>query len=216
MAKINPNNIEIKYIEAKPVNSIREDAISGVILAGGAGSRFGGLAKPNIRVDGERIISRIIRTIEDLFSEIIIVTNTPSEFQDLSWYMTVGDHFQNAGPLAGIHSGLKSSENDSIFVFAGDMPFLNKDIIAEQIRQFRLNESEILIPMIGELIEPLHSIYRISVLERMERFLAEGKNRSVRDFLSGLHVDYFILQDSEENRRAFTNINTQGDIDSIK
>jgi len=96
------------------------------------------------------------------------------------------------------------------------MPFLSKEIIEEEIRQFRLNESEILIPRIGELIEPLHSIYRVSVLRQMERFLAEGKNRAVRDFLSGLHVDYFILQDSEENRRAFTNINTQRDIDSIK
>jgi len=193
-----------------------EGGISGVILAGGASRRFGGITKSNIVVDGEKIISRIISTINDLFSEIIIITNTPSEFQDLSRYRVASDHFQNAGPLAGIHSGLKSSENDAIFVFAGDMPFLSKEIIEEQTRQFRLNESEVLIPRIGELIEPLHSIYRVSVLPRMERFLAEGKNRAVRDFLSGLHVDYFILQDSEENRRAFTNINSQGDIDRIK
>jgi len=193
-----------------------EGGISGVILAGGASRRFGGITKSNIVVDGEKIISRIINTINDLFSEIIIITNTPSEFQDLSRYRVASDHFQNAGPLAGIHSGLILSENDAIFVFAGDMPFLSKEIIEEQTRQFRLNESEILIPRIGELIEPLHSIYRVSVLPRMERFLAEGKNRAVRDFLSGLHVDYFILQDSEENRRAFTNINTQRDIDSIK
>jgi len=193
-----------------------EGGISGVILAGGASRRFGGITKSNIVVDGEKIISRIINTINDLFSEIIIITNTPSEFQDLSRYRVASDHFQNAGPLAGIHSALISSENDAIFVFAGDMPFLSKEIIEEQTRQFRLNESEVLIPRIGELIEPLHSIYRVSVLPRMERFLAEGKNRAVRDFLSGLHVDYFILQDSEENRRAFTNINTQRDIDSIK
>jgi len=193
-----------------------EGGISGVILAGGASRRFGGITKSNIVVDGEKIISRIINTINDLFSEIIIITNTPSEFQDLSRYRVASDHFQNAGPLAGIHSGLILSENDAIFVFAGDMPFLSKEIIEEQTRQFRLNESEVLIPRIGELIEPLHSIYRVSVLPRMERFLAEGKNRAVRDFLSGLHVDYFILQDSEENRRAFTNINSQWDIDRIK
>lgn len=203
-------------MDSKPVNSIRQYGISGVILAGGAGRRFGGIAKPNIPVDGERIISRIIRTIEDIFSEIIIVTNTPSEFQDLSRYKISGDHFQNAGPLAGIHSGLKSSENDAIFVFAGDMPFLSKEIIEEQIRQFRLNEYEILIPRIGELIEPLHSIYRVSVLARMERFLAEGKNRSVREFISEMDADYFTLQDSVETRRIFTNINSQRDVDRIE
>ena len=198
------------------MNSIREFGISGVILAGGAGRLFGGIAKSNILVNGVRIISRIVRTIEDLFSEIIIITNTPSEFPDHFRYKTAGDHFQNAGPLAGIHSGLRSSENDAIFVFAGDMPFLSKEIIAEQIRQFRLNESEILIPMIGDLIEPLHSIYSVSVLAKMERFLAEGKNRSVREFINEMNADYFVLQDSVENRKAFTNINSQWDIDRIK
>ena len=39
------------------------------------------------------------------------------------------DEILGAGPLGGIHAAMKASSNDSIFVFAGDMPFLDKDII---------------------------------------------------------------------------------------
>ena len=189
--------------------------ISGVILAGGTGRRFGGITKSNIAVDGEKIISRIIRTIDDLFSELIIITNTPSEFPDIARIKIAGDHYLNAGPLGGIHSGLKSSQQDAIFVFAGDMPFLDKEIIAEQIRQFRLNDYDILIPRIGRLIEPLHSIFRVSVLSRLEMFLAEG-NRSVREFISEMNAGYIDLQDSDKNKRAFTNINSFSDIERIE
>ena len=42
--------------------------ISGVILAGGAGSRFNGMMKPKIVIDGETIISRIIICQSGIFS----------------------------------------------------------------------------------------------------------------------------------------------------
>ena len=97
--------------------------ISGVILAGGANKRFGGITKAKVVIDGLTIISRIIFVIEDLFSEIIIVTNRSEEFRDLISFKIVEDQYLNAGPLGGIHSALKSSSEDAIFVFAGDMPF---------------------------------------------------------------------------------------------
>jgi molybdenum cofactor guanylyltransferase len=192
-----------------------ECGISGVILAGGANKRFGGITKSNIIINGETIISRIIGNINDLFEEIIIVTNNPSEFPEFAKYKIVEDQYLKAGPLGGIHAALKSSKQDAIFVFAGDMPFLKKEIIAEQINQFRLMEYDILIPKIGRFIEPLHSIYRISVLSDLERFITREKNRSVRDFISEMNVGYMQIQESEENKRAFTNINSPSDIARI-
>jgi molybdenum cofactor guanylyltransferase len=186
--------------------------ISGVILAGGANKRFGGITKSNILIDGESIISRIIAIINDFFNEIIIVTNTPSEFREFVKFNIVGDQILKAGPLGGIHAALKTSTQDAIFVFAGDMPFLDKEIITEQINQFRLKKCDILIPKIGRFIEPLHSIYRISILPDLERIMSEKKNMSVRDFISGMNVSYLNLPESDENKRAFTNINSPSDI----
>jgi molybdopterin-guanine dinucleotide biosynthesis protein A len=77
--------------------------ISGVILAGGASKRFNDIIKTKIVIDGKTIISRIIETIDDIFDEIIIVTNTPDEFKEYANCRIIGDQFLNKGPLGGIH-----------------------------------------------------------------------------------------------------------------
>ena len=192
-----------------------ENWISGIILAGGDNKRFGGILKSNTIIGGETIISRITGTVRDLFNEIIIVTNTPAEFRECFQCKIVKDEFLKAGPLAGIHAAMKSAVNEAIFVFAGDMPFLDKGLIAEQIDAFNRGNFDILVPRIGKNIEPLHAIYRKSLLNDLERFIAGGKNRPVRDFIHAMHASYFELQESEETRRAFTNINSPDEISRI-
>lgn len=186
--------------------------ISGVILAGGANRRFGGITKAGLEINGEKIISRIINVLNDLFGEIIIVTNKPDEFREFSCCKIIGDQYKNAGPLGGIHSALKFTTADAIFVFAGDMPFLDRKIIEEQIEAFGTCQSDILIPKAGEMIEPLHSIYRKSVLETLERFLSEGKNRAVKDFILQINTGYFNVNETEITKKAFTNINQPSDL----
>jgi molybdopterin-guanine dinucleotide biosynthesis protein A len=189
--------------------------ISGVILAGGSSKRFGGITKANVVIDGETIISRIISTISDFFDEIIIVTNKPEEFQEYIKYKIVKDQFLKAGPLGGIHAALKTSSEDAIFVFAGDMPFLNKEIISDQINEFNKKEHDVFIPKVDKFIEPLHAIYRKSALNHLERFLLEGKSRAVRDFLSEVNVGYLQMTKNEKTDIAFVNINSPSDLEKI-
>ena len=186
--------------------------ISAVILAGGSNKRFGGITKANVVIDGKTIISRIISTISDLFDEIIIVTNKPEEFQEFNQYKIVEDKYLKAGPLGGIHAALKASYEDIIFVFAGDMPFLDKKIISHQINEFNKRENDVFIPEVDQFIEPLHAIYRKSVLNHLDRFLTEGKSRAVRDFLSEVNVGYLQIPKTEGTEIAFANINSPSDL----
>jgi molybdenum cofactor guanylyltransferase len=186
--------------------------ISGVILAGGSNKRFGGIIKANVVIGGKTIISRMISTIRDLFDEIIIVTNNPEEFKEFTQYSIVGDLYLKAGPLGGIHSALIASSNNAIFVFAGDMPFLDKEIITDQIYEFNRLEYDILIPEIDRFIEPLHGIYRKSILNDLETFLEESNNRAVRDFLDDVNVGYFQIAKTKKSELAFANINSPSDL----
>lgn len=190
--------------------------ISGVILAGGANTRFNGVTKANIVIGGQTIISRIIDTISDIFGEIIIVTNTPEEFGAHSDYKIVGDHILNTGPLGGIHAAFNASSGEAMFVFAGDMPLLDKEIIIRQIYYYELLKCEILVPRIGTQIEPLHSIYNISIFTKLEEFLKSKNKFAVRDFLKLADVSYLDLEESERVSLAFTNINSSSDISAVK
>ena len=192
-----------------------KNRISGVILAGGSNKRFGGITKANVVIDGKTIIARMISVISDLFDEIIIVTNNPEDFREYIQYKIVKDQYLKAGPIGGIHAALKVSSGDAIFVFAGDMPFLNKEIISDQINEFSKREHDVLIPKVDIFIEPLHAIYRKSTLNHLERFLFEGKSRAVRDFLSEVNVGYLQMPKTDKTEIAFANINSPSDLAKI-
>ena len=186
--------------------------ISGVILAGGANKRFNGMTKANIVLNGRTIISRILGTIVNVFDEIIIVTNTPEEFKEYSGLKIVGDTFIKAGPLGGIHAGLKSSSKESVFIFAGDMPLIDERLIFRQIEFYYNNGCSMLIPAINQNIEPLHSIYNKSIIRTLEEYLSGDHDHAVREFIKLVNFKYMQLEDSEENRNVFSNINSLPDI----
>jgi molybdopterin-guanine dinucleotide biosynthesis protein A len=186
--------------------------ISGVILAGGTSRRFGGLTKANIEVGGRTIISRILEVITPLFSEIIIVTNTPEEFPSLADHIIVGDKYPNTGPLGGIHAALCASSAKAVFVFAGDMPMIDKDIVTKQTNKYLETDCDILIPHINDYIEPLHSVYNCSLLPLLEKYLEGTNDFAVREFIKLTRVEYILFDPSENNLNAFSNINTPDDL----
>jgi len=190
--------------------------ISGVILAGGASRRLNGMIKAKIVIDGRTIISRIIDTMNELFAEIIIVTNTPDEFKDYNNYKIIGDEFLNKGPLGGIHSAMISSSSDAMFIVAGDMPLLDKNIIASQIEYFNDNNYDVVIPGINHLNEPLHGIYKKSLLRNLEEYLKIESDNSILAFLNKSNTGYLQYEESEKTRRAFFNINSPADITILK
>lgn len=190
--------------------------ISGAIITGGENKRFGGLTKAKIVIGGKTIISAQLEILETLFDEIIIVTNTPDIYEDFNRYRIIGDLFRKAGPLGGLHAAMRISSGNAIFAFAGDMPFLNKNIIASQIEEFQAAKCDALVPSISENPEPLHSIYSNSVLRHLEDYLADSKGYSLRDFLKKIDTRYWKLEMSSAVLRSFTNINSPSDLADIK
>ncbi|HZY26574.1 MAG TPA: molybdenum cofactor guanylyltransferase [Bacteroidales bacterium] len=187
-------------------------SIAGVILAGGASKRFNGIIKAKIVIDGRTIISRIIGTMNELFDEIIIVTNTPDEFKEYSKCKIAGDRFLNKGPLGGIHSAMINSSCDAMFIVAGDMPLLEKDIIIKQIEYFNHNNFDVVIPRINNFTEPLHGIYKKSLLRKLEAHLEVETDYSIRAFLKKTDISYLQFEESENTKKAFLNINSSSDI----
>jgi molybdenum cofactor guanylyltransferase len=191
------------------------EGFSGAILAGGSGSRFNGTVKSKLIIQGDTIISRVLDVIGGTFNEKIIVTNTPEEFLEFKSCIVVSDYFEKAGPLAGIHAALKASSSEAVFVFAGDMPFLDREIINYQVSEFIKRKYETLVPRSGNLTEPLHAIYSISIIPALERFIIEGRSRAIRDFLSEINTGYLDFPESANLKKAFTNINRPEDLSDL-
>ena len=190
--------------------------ISGVILAGGGNKRFNGISKAKIEIEGKSIISRSLETITDIFNEIIIVTNTPDLFREFSSLKLVQDQFKMCGPLGGIHAAINAARGDAVFVFAGDMPLLHRELIIKQIEHYKRNRTDALIPRIIEDIEPLHAIYSTQILNILEDYLTKENDYAIWKFLKLVNTGFLELEDSDVNRLALTNINTPSDLTRVK
>lgn len=193
-----------------------QNNVSAVILAGGANKRFNGKTKANIQISGVRIIARTIKVLHEIFNDIIIVTNTPDEFKGYKHYTIVPDEIKNVGPLGGIHAALQVAKNDSVFVFASDMPCISSNLVKKHIEFYNKRKCDAAIPRINDSKEPLHSIYHTRIFDKLNEFLTGADKYSIENFIKDLNVRYHNLEDVEEYRKAFININSPKDLSCME
>lgn len=152
--------------------------VTGVILAGGKSSRMGS-DKALLPYRGGRFIEAIHRQLAEIFSEVLLVTNSPQQYDFLPC-RTVPDLFTEMGVLAGIHSGLYHSSSPAIFAVACDMPYLVADLVRHLAGH--ADAGGVLIPESPGGLEPLHAVYGKGCLPAIEATLLSGQRRIVSFF----------------------------------
>ena len=188
--------------------------ITGIILAGGRSLRYG-KDKAFELIDGIPLIQRVLNIMEQLFDEVIIITNEPDKYSFMA-HKTYKDVIKGIGPIGGILTGVTRMENEAGFFVACDMPFLNPALI-RHLADTR-NGFDIVIPKIGKNIEPLHAIYTKGCLPFIKDSIRH-KRFSIRSFFSCLSVKYV---EEDELRRYdpgltfLININEPEDMRRIK
>jgi FdhD protein len=152
--------------------------VTAVILAGGGSTRMKS-NKALLPYSGELFIERIYRQLAAIFSDVILVTNTPELYSFLPC-RKVPDIFPDMGSLAGIHAGLSSSKSPYIFAVACDMPYLNEALIRRLVTG--INAQDVVIPESDGGLEPLHAVYGKTSIPAMEDALSRGKRKIVDCF----------------------------------
>lgn len=198
----------------KKQKKIKEQSINidAVILAGGKNRRFKGKQKSLALIEGKTILQRQLEVLKPIFREIILVTNHFKEFSKYNELRLAGDIVPDKGPLSGIHAGLKNSDSSNIFVFAGDMPFLNADLIQKQIKIYHAKQNDVIIPKTLKGIEPLHGIYNNNTVKTLESLLEKEEVLPVTSLLNKANTFYWKIPD----QKAFVNINTMDDLKNLK
>jgi molybdenum cofactor guanylyltransferase len=187
------------------------DDFAAVILTGGKGARMGGVNKSLIEIEGASIISKILQVLSPLFKEIIIAGKSiGTEIPD--GVKNVTDRFADCGPLAGIDAAFSVTKAPYLFVFAGDMPWLSSNLIINQVKFIMDNPCEIVVPRLGDDIEPLHAILSSNISFRLHEFLKTKEKHAVRYFYSKADLRYFDLSPSQFSTNPFKSINFPDDL----
>ncbi len=193
--------------------------ISCAILAGGESRRMGA-EKAFLKLGGSTIIERVIDTVMQAASEIIIVTNDPKNFAHLKTKNIpidiVKDIYPGVGALGGLHSGLNHAAHEMVFVCACDMPFINPDLI--RIITNASADHDAAVPIINKYYEPLIAAYSKNCIEAIEYHINKG-DRQILSFYKDVklrEVTEDELKTVDKDLHSFININRPEDLTLAK
>jgi molybdopterin-guanine dinucleotide biosynthesis protein A/molybdopterin converting factor small subunit len=183
--------------------------MSAIILAGGRSSRMG-TPKALLPFAGEPLIAHIVRRLQRRFDEIIVVAAPEQRLPDLP-VMLVRDEVAFQGPVGGIYYGLRAAHGETGFVTSCDSAFASEPLISHLLSLS--SGFDVVVPRWGGRLQPLHAVYRRTVLPFLEAQLANGELRPV--FLYD-KVETRIVEEDEIRRfdpdgDSFFNMNTPDD-----
>jgi molybdopterin-guanine dinucleotide biosynthesis protein A len=184
--------------------------VSGIILAGGASSRFG-LNKALLKVGDLPLVAKVANRLRSVVDDLVLVTNLPEQFGFLGLTM-VGDIYRGIGTLGGLHAGLSAIRTRYGFVVGCDMPFLNADLLRYMVSV--RDRADVIMPRLGRYYEPLHAVYAIQCLPNIEQSIKAGQRRVLRacDGLRIRYVDEEEIARYDPHHRSFFNVNTPDDL----
>ena len=192
--------------------------ISCIVLAGGKGLRLG-RSKILETIDNTSLLQRALSNLSFLDSDIIIVNATKQPLPHFIGYpkqRIVADTYPEKGPLGGIYTGLMTSDSFYNLVVASDMPFLNQALLRHMIQLS--NGFDLVVPRLGNMVEPLHAVYSKGCLAPIERMLKQG-NLSVNQLFTLVRVRYVEAEEIDRfdpEHLSFFNINTEADLETAR
>ena len=151
------------------------DDFTAVILIGGKSSRMG-RPKALLPFGNEPLIDHLVRRLEQKFKRVVVVAAPDQELPPLA-ATVVRDEVAYQGPVGGIYYGLKATSGTGAFVTSCDAPFLNLPLISFLTSQ--ISNHDVVVPYWQDRFQPLHAVYRRSVVPLLEEQLERGELRPI-------------------------------------
>lgn len=192
----------------KDKTMIDKKDITGIILSGGKSSRMG-TDKGFLMYEDKRFVEHSIEALKPLVSNVIIVSD--NEDYDAFGLKRIEDVIKNAGPLAGIYSGLKHASTVYGLVLSCDIPLINSEVLKKLIDAVDPDSEVIQIESQGKNM-PLIALYKKSCEPIFLKLLNQGERR-LQFAVNQCKVKHVLLTSEDE---LFTkNINTPEQLKAI-
>lgn len=203
------------------------EAITAVILAGGRGSRMGGVDKGLQNFNGVPLALHALLRIGPQLGEVMINANRNlgayESFGVPVWpdNSKLGDY---AGPLAGFMTGLERCETPYLLTLPCDTPLFPHDLVARMAEAFVAADADFAMVSAREenardeiefRPQPVFCLMRTSMLESLMRFTTSGGRKI--DNWTAQHKTVLVPFDSpHDDPQAFFNANTLAELHQLE
>ena len=193
-----------------------KNQISGLILAGGRGSRMGNVDKGLQPFRGSTMVAQVLERLRPQVGSVGINAN-----RNLDTYATLGvpvwadDTPDFAGPVAGLEAGLRHCATPFLLAVPCDSPFLPHDLAERLFAALIEADADVAFaatqePGMRAQAHPVFCLVRSSRLPVLSAYLAEG-GRRVDGWYNELKSVEVLFEDAD----AFRNINTLDELHGL-
>ncbi|WP_248722671.1 molybdenum cofactor guanylyltransferase [Seonamhaeicola sp. ML3] len=183
--------------------------ITGIILAGGKSSRMGS-DKGFIKLNDKSFVEYSIKAMKPLVNDILIVSDNPD--YDVFGYKRVEDDIKDAGPVAGICSGLNASGTENNLILSCDIPLIKTNILEKLINNID-EDSEIIQIESNRKTMPLIALYKKQCAPAFFKAL-QNDERRLRRVINTMKIKNVALEVEEHDTTM--NINTREELKTIE
>lgn len=199
--------------------------VTGVILAGGKSKRMGE-NKALLRLGNGTLIGHVIRRMQPITDEFLLITNSPDEYTHLGITMHK-DIIPNAGALGGIHAGLTYASHQTVICVGCDNPFLMPNLLTYLVSV--LGEYDAVMPYtyrepssdnesVQITLQTLCAVYSKCCLPIIEQMLNEPDLRvhALQERANVLPLAPEIWKTYDSEGHSFFNVNTPEDFEKAQ
>lgn len=204
---------------------IHPHEITGLVLAGGRGSRMGGIDKGLQNFRGTPLALHALLRLQMqrgnlLKRQMINANRNPGTYKAFGvpiWPDTLTDY---AGPLAGFMTGLERCESPYLLTVPCDTPLFPLDLAERLAQAFEDEHTEIAMAAAleedGQLrAQPVFCLLKRELLESLVQFTQAG-GRKIGKW-TALHRTVLVAFDQPaDDRRAFYNTNTLAELHALE
>lgn len=196
---------------------ISKDDVTGVILAGGRGSRMGGADKGLQNFRGMPMAMYTLLRLAPQVGEVMVNANRNlSAYESFGvpvWPDALADY---AGPLAGFLTGLEHCETEYLVTVPCDTPLFPQDLVARLAEALVREGAEIAMAAAPEedgqvRAQPVFSLLRRDLMESLVRF-THGGGRKI-DAWTAQHRTVLV---PFADPAAFSNANTLAELHRLE
>jgi molybdopterin molybdotransferase len=187
---------------------MNKESISGLILAGGRGTRMGHVDKGLQPFGGTTMVAHVLARLEPQVATLAINAN-----RNLDTYAACGvpvwpdDTPDYAGPLAGLQAGLRRCATTYLLTAPCDSPFLPADLAERLLDGLRANDADLAVAITEEngrrQVHPVFCLLKAGLEPVLSAYL-DGGGRRMDGWYPQIRVTEVLFDDAD----AFRNINT--------
>lgn len=187
--------------------------ITGVVLAGGQGSRMGGVDKGLLRWRGEPLIAPILVGLQPQVGQAMINANRRLEEYQSFGVPVVGDTLADfQGPLAGMLVALQHASTAYVLCVPCDTPRVFPSLATRLLSALQAQQADIAVVHDGKHLQPMHVLLATHLLSSLQAYLAAG-GRSPQQWFAQQRVATVDCSDAAD---YFRGINTPAEQQALE